>query len=287
MMTQATEVQFPIYPDYQISAKHWHNPNGIPTLGMHGWLDNAATFDLLAPHLTGLDLVAIDFSGHGLSSHKPASCFFHILDLVIESFMVAKHLGWDQFAILGHSLGAAIGSYMAGTTPDRISHLMLLDGLGSLTTPAEQSPEQLARFLNTYLNKKPSIPPRYQSVELAAKARCKASPISLEGAKVLANRGTKKLDNGIITWRTDPRLLQPSAVHLTDTQTYAFLERITAQTLVIRPEPGFPFGEEIMKQRLNLIKHLKLIYVEGHHHAHLDTPLPIAEQINQFIQENS
>lgn len=50
----------------------------IPTnkiICLHGWLDNAASFNRLAPlllaaHNSPTEIVALDFPGHGLSSHK-------------------------------------------------------------------------------------------------------------------------------------------------------------------------------------------------------------------------
>jgi len=50
----------------QLHAKQWGDPAGIPTVGRHGWLDNANTFDRLAPLIPELNLVALDFAGHGL-----------------------------------------------------------------------------------------------------------------------------------------------------------------------------------------------------------------------------
>ncbi|KAG1587997.1 hypothetical protein G6F46_014705 [Rhizopus delemar] len=40
---------------------------GPRVLALHGWLDNAASFVPLAPHLSSLQLVAIDLPGHGHS----------------------------------------------------------------------------------------------------------------------------------------------------------------------------------------------------------------------------
>ena len=54
-----------------IRAKRWGEEGGIPTLCLHGFLDNAASFDRLAPKLHGLDIVAMDFAGHGWSDHRP------------------------------------------------------------------------------------------------------------------------------------------------------------------------------------------------------------------------
>ena len=36
----------------RLVAKCWGNPDGQPVLAFHGWLDNAATFDNLAPLLS-------------------------------------------------------------------------------------------------------------------------------------------------------------------------------------------------------------------------------------------
>ena len=54
----------------KIAAKVWGNEAGIPTLALHGWLDNAASFEPIAPLLEQCHLVAVDLPGHGLSDHK-------------------------------------------------------------------------------------------------------------------------------------------------------------------------------------------------------------------------
>ena len=37
--------------DRLMAARCWHDSNKPPLLALHGWLDNAASFDLLAPQL--------------------------------------------------------------------------------------------------------------------------------------------------------------------------------------------------------------------------------------------
>src|SRR4051794_6191323 len=66
----------------RLTAKTWGDPSGAPTLALHGWLDNANTFDALAPLLPELDLIAPDFAGHGFSSHRPiATHYTSLLDV--------------------------------------------------------------------------------------------------------------------------------------------------------------------------------------------------------------
>ncbi|HQC73883.1 MAG TPA: alpha/beta hydrolase, partial [Candidatus Competibacteraceae bacterium] len=58
-------------PYLRLAARAWGPADGLPVLAVHGWLDNAASFDALAPLLPELRLVALDLPGHGHSAHRP------------------------------------------------------------------------------------------------------------------------------------------------------------------------------------------------------------------------
>jgi pimeloyl-ACP methyl ester carboxylesterase len=47
-------------------AKVWGPDDGVPVLALHGWQDNAGSFDTLAPHLlpSKIRLVCLDFCGN-------------------------------------------------------------------------------------------------------------------------------------------------------------------------------------------------------------------------------
>ena len=58
----------------------WGNPEGPLIIALHGWLDNALSFSVLAPHLAQFRLVALDLSGQGHSDHRSADATYHIWD---------------------------------------------------------------------------------------------------------------------------------------------------------------------------------------------------------------
>lgn len=65
------EVQIDV-PWGVIAGKWYGDREQQPVLAIHGWQDNAGTFDRLLPLLPQcIPILAIDLPGHGLSSHYP------------------------------------------------------------------------------------------------------------------------------------------------------------------------------------------------------------------------
>ncbi|XP_047406379.1 serine hydrolase-like protein 2 isoform X7 [Sciurus carolinensis] len=93
-----------------IAAKAWGSLQGPPVLCLHGWLDNANSFDRLLPLLPqDFHYVAMDFGGHGLSSHYSPGVPYYHQNFVSEVRRVAAALKWSRFSLMGHSFGGIVG----------------------------------------------------------------------------------------------------------------------------------------------------------------------------------
>lgn len=263
-------------PAGMILAARGHGPEtGRPVLALHGWLDNAASFDRLAPLLLDWRIVALDLPGHGHSGHRPSGCRYHFFDFVDDTLAAADMLGWRQFDLLGHSLGAAIAGCLAAAVPERVARLMLIDGLGPLAEPPTQLPARLARALSE--RRRPSSEPRvYPDIEQAARTRQRATGLSPGAARVLAERGIRPVPGGV-TWRSDPRLLRTSPSYLTEEQVRALLTAIRAPTLLVRARDGFLRKRLSQAGRLSTVPVLDVVELPGGHHLHLEDPEPVAE----------
>ena len=117
--------------------------NGPKVLALHGWLDNAASFVPLAAHLDGLDIAAPDLPGHGRSAHMPPGTDYTFVGAVHQVLDVADALGWERFALLGHSMGAGIASLVAAAVPERIERFVAIEALGALPETVEQTVPRL------------------------------------------------------------------------------------------------------------------------------------------------
>ena len=80
-----------------IRGLQFGDPSGHPWLGLHGWLDNAATWQSLAPYLPeNVRLVALDLPGHGQSDPLPQGVHYHDLEHVAHIHRAVKYLQWER-----------------------------------------------------------------------------------------------------------------------------------------------------------------------------------------------
>ncbi|ROQ20383.1 alpha/beta fold hydrolase [Marinimicrobium koreense] len=272
-------------PGMTLAAQEWGEPGGEPILALHGWLDNSATFNALAPLLPDTHIVALDLAGHGRSGHRAGVGPYNIWEDVSELFEVADQLGWDRFSLLGHSRGGIIGMIAAGTFPERITRLALIEALWPEVHQPQAAPRQLARSIleMSALRSKPlSV---YRDLARAAKARARGMfPLSIDAARALTERGTKAVDGGY-SWSTDQRLLAPSAIKLTEDYIEAFLTSATADMAMILGRDGIPRLFSHYREALQRFPdRLDWIELPGGHHLHLESQAPqVAECLRRFF----
>lgn len=282
-MAQTPEKKLLAITRGEAAVQLWSKGDGPRVLALHGWLDNSSSFGPLADRLENVQLAAPDFLGHGESSHLSAGMYYHFVDWVWDTLNVADSLGWDEFILIGHSLGGAVATLIAGTVPERVKGLFLIESIGPFAHRAEDAPEKLAHHVQELKKLPQKKMPTYPSFEAAVAARRKAGQLTLEGATHLANRATRTED-GRVTWRSDPRLKIPSPFRMTEDQVRAFLDQIKCPTTAIRATDGLPMDPLAIKARAKCIKHLNLVELSGGHHLHLDYPDRVAPLVQEFLK---
>lgn len=264
-------------------AAHLSGPeDGEPVIALHGWLDNANSFALLAPRLEGLRIVALDLAGHGHSDHRPPGAGYTLADYVFDVLQVAEQLGWPRFSLLGHSLGAIVAVMLAGSLPARVKRLALIDGLVPLTGEAHAAAERMGAAMEAQLALKSKSKPVYADQDRAIQARMKgALAVSREAAELLAQRALMPVPGGY-TWRSDSRLTLPSAVRFTREQAMSFVDRVACPTQLVVAQDG------LLARNRELLAGLpfEVCTLPGGHHLHLDDlsgASAVADCFNRFF----
>lgn len=252
-----------------LAAQEWGMPGGKPVLALHGWLDNSASFSLLAPQLNA-HVVALDLAGHGKSSYREAGSPYNIWQDVAEVFAVADQLGWQEFSLLGHSRGAMIAVMAAGTFPERITDLALIDGLRPGVVKSANAPQQLAKSIVDTFRVNGRGYALYPDREMAVHMRLKAEiPITMEMAEILATRGVRQEGDGFV-WCSDPQLKIASALKLSDEQADAFFNNIKAPISLIIAQDGLPRIREFIEAAVKRYPQVETFTLPGGHHLHLE-----------------
>ena len=267
-----------------LTGLHWNaNKNAkVKMLALHGWLDNAESFSPLAKLLENIEIVALDFPGHGYSDHRPKGEILHYVDYIADVYQVLEQLDWQQSILMGHSMGAGIASIFTSAFGRRLQGLICLDGLGPITSDVDELPGRLNKAVRLNLNSTAKSTHAYQHREQAVAARMKAGDLSKASAQRLVQRNLKQVDQGF-SWRSDSRLRLPSLYYLSEPQAVAYLKNIRIPTLMIRPVDSAYRAQQLLKQRAGLIRNLTWYEVPGAHHVHMDDPLVIIKPITEFI----
>ncbi len=268
MSASAQEIRIQL-PHIDLAARVYGPEDGQPVLALHGWLDNAMTFDLLAPKLQGLRIVAIDMAGHGHSGHRAPGAGYQLWDYALDALMATQQLGWERFSLLGHSLGGIISVMIAGAVPERVERVALIDGLVPDTGEADKAPKKLGEALLAHINlaeKKKTI---YDSVEQAVQVRMRGfMPVSQLASELLAQRGLSPVAGGYC-WSTDSRLTLPSPLRLTMAHAASFVRAVQCPMSLVLAEQGVLTIEPDFMKFLSSLT-LDVQRLPGGHHLHLD-----------------
>jgi pimeloyl-ACP methyl ester carboxylesterase len=263
-------------------------------LCLHGWLDNAASFLPLLPHLAKelpqKNIIAIDWFGHGLSSHRSADAHYHFIDWVYDLLQLFEVNEWDKVDVVAHSMGGMIASAFAAAFPEKVRSLTLIDSIGLLSAKAEESTSQLRKGMLSRL-KKPTIGANnngskkqsHQSEDSAIQARVNVSDLSFEHAKLIVQRGLKFNENGF-SWRSDPRLRKTSPYRLTLSQAEQFVQDINCSVQLVYGSDGMDMVTKGLKHFGPMFSRFNATELKGGHHVHMEQPSELAKIIAKQVR---
>ena len=99
---------------------------GLPVLCLAGLTRNMADFDYVAPYLSGVRLIRMDYRGRGQSDYTGAATYT-VPREGRDAVLLLDHLGVQKASVLGTSRGGLIGMFLAAVAKDRLLGLCLND----------------------------------------------------------------------------------------------------------------------------------------------------------------
>ncbi|XP_058876861.1 serine hydrolase-like protein [Acipenser ruthenus] len=291
MGQKVTELRFPV-PWGHIAAKSWGPREGRPVLCLHGWLDNANSFDRLIPLLPQeCQYLAMDFPGHGLSSHRSPGAHYSFPAYVNDVLRVAKALEWKTFSILGHSMGGNVACLFSALFPEMVDKLVILDAYGFLPTEADEIPRLVRKGMEEMLGYESEARPGkvYPPEEACQRLLSANSSLCEESALILLQRGSTEVPGGLV-FNRDFRLNLTNIARVTLEQSLQLQKRITASVLIVLADEGIRKMAILNPDKLLQgfrdslgESHFRLESVPGNHHVHLNQPEKVSPIVGRFL----
>jgi pimeloyl-ACP methyl ester carboxylesterase len=251
-----------------------------PLLCLHGWLDNAASFQPLMLSAPELPWLAIDWPGHGFSPHRASP--YHLVEYVDDLYGLQRAYQWPQLVLIGHSLGGMVASIYAGSFPEKISELVLIEAVGPMAWAGDEAPDILRKALISRRKQQAAMNCYSDFKEAVAARRAAQSCLPQAAAELLVKRNLVK-QKGRWFWRSDPKLRTLSPLRMTSEQAVAWCRSIQSPTLIVEGINGYPMVKQAIAERLMLFKEAKHVVLSGGHHLHMTHTEELVNLLKKLI----
>ncbi|AKU90231.1 alpha/beta fold hydrolase [Vulgatibacter incomptus] len=252
----------------------------------HGFLDVGYSFRQVAERLAanGHRVVAFDWRGHGETQWVGAGGYYHFLDYVSDLADLVEILAAGRLHLVGHSMGGTAAALFAGSFPERVEKLVLLEGLGPEEASPAPGPERAAKWVEA-VRKIRAKPQRMMSTleEALTRMRVQNPELSDELGLELARHSTRAVAGGYV-WSFDP-IHRTRGPYPFRTETFLeYLRAIRAPTLLVDGETGHRARDH--QRRRDALPHAKLVELPRvGHMMHWFAPDAVAGAIHGFLTE--
>lgn len=274
----------------KIHYLEWGEPDGEPLLLIHGFLDHARSWEPLVAELEKKSskprwIVAPDCRGHGDSGWVGAGGYYHFPDYLWDLECLIESLDVEKISLIGHSMGGTISFLYAGTFPDKVRKLVLVEGIGPIAMRFVDAPPRMERWLTELKGLRQRKVVEYATLEEAAKRLRRKNPrLKPKLALELASSGMKQIESGKWVWKFDPlhRTVAPQPFY--SGQAVEFFRRIQCPVLIVDGAKSRQTSRPDLEERMSAIADRSHAEIDDSGHmVHHDNPEGLAQAVTEFL----
>jgi pimeloyl-ACP methyl ester carboxylesterase len=267
----------------------WGNPQAPMLFMLHGYQDCAASWQFTVDALQhDWFVVAPDWRGYGLSAWGGADCYWNH-DYLGDLDQLTEHFSPDApVRVVAHSLGGQVAALYAGVRPERVSHLVNVEGFSGSLARQEPASRRLTKWLAQLREQSAQRP--YESFEHFAQRLQGENPrLSDERALYIAQHWGTETPEGLVVRRADPahKTMNPSPMASADT--VDCWRHTSARVLWVDGEQSGLMGRfmhqaEEFELRTQAYQDLQIRHIaQAGHNIHHDQPEQLARIIEDFL----
>lgn len=246
-------------------------------LCVHGGAAHAHWYDFVAAdYVADFHVRSIDLRGHGDSDWKtPASYLYR--DYAADLDAAVRAMGWQDFVLMGHSMGGMVSLLYAALFPGRLARLIIVDTLFDLP------PERVARLRG--VGEKPGT--TYASCdELVARYRLRPgiSVAPPEVVRHIALHSGRAVEEGGWRLKFDRAVYGTREAH----DGLPYWSDVKVPSLLVRGGESERISDAMYAEVKTRCPSAELATVAGaHHHVMLDQPAAFNAAVKDFLRRTA
>ncbi len=257
-----------------LSLRAWEWPGDPPaTLLLHGIGNYARYWDFFADAVAGrLRLIATDARGHG-ESGRPADDYAP-QEFVLDAVAVLDALAIDRALVIGHSMGGTHAIRLAGSHPERVTRLVVVDA------GPEPMPEGAERARRLSLER----PERFANADEALAYLRRTSPGYADEVYAKRLRWLFRDEDGGLAWRSSRDALTSIMTGARRGDLWDALRAIRCPVLLVRGTRSNVLSAEVAQRMVKTLADGRLIELDARHNVALDRPTELARVVVDFAR---
>jgi pimeloyl-ACP methyl ester carboxylesterase len=268
----------------------WGDERAPKLFMLHGWMDVSASFQFLVDALRrDWRVIAPDWRGFGLTEWTKSDGYwfpdyFADLDRLLDHFQPQA-----PATLIGHSMGGNVAAMYAGIRPERVAHLIDLEGFGLAGASADKAPGRYERWLVELAGEKLAFRDYDSFDALAERLRGNNSRLSGEKALFLARHWGRSKPDGRVELASDPahKLVNPILYRVEEAE--ACWRKVAAPVLWVAgaeskaPEMLKLSSADLAARKACFRQLTERVIAGAGHMVHHDQPERLAEVIEDFL----
>jgi len=261
---------------------------------MHGWMDVGASLQFVVDAMRDDRVIAApDWRGFGHTEVPTATDSYWFADYQgdLDGLLDALSPG-RPVDLAGHSMGGNVVMTYAGARPERVRHLINMEGFGLPESKPEQAPDRLRQWLDE-LKTPQRLKPYATLTDVAARLIKNNPRLSGERATWLAAHWSERRDDGQWHVLGDPAHKRVNPSLYRKDEILEGWKRISAPMLWIEGDEtdpdrwwGHRYPRSEFDSRLALVRNVQRVRLSPcGHMLHFDQPQALAAAIERFLDQ--